>query len=163
MKHRTQGTSAAARLRFELMAAEYVERIGARIRERREALHLSRRDVVRRMDSRNSENDLYRWEIGKHRPSDGALESLAVALDVPVSYFFTSDTESEATSLRTPDLSFSSQMDRMEAKLDRLLEALLPAGEHAALAEELASSLDEAVREHEERTSEDEAARPSTG
>jgi transcriptional regulator with XRE-family HTH domain len=122
----TKTKSLAAR-RFELMAAEYLERMGARIRDRREELGLTQDDVARRMPGKITHNRISLWERGKNRPRDDALESLAGVLGVPVSYFMMS----EPDKTKTPDLAgvmapdeSRSQLDAIERKLDMILAAL---------------------------------------
>ena len=70
-------TSHAQSLRFAAMAAEYLERMGARIRSRREELGMSRSEVARQMPGKTNEQAVYRWENGKNRPHDDTLEALA--------------------------------------------------------------------------------------
>lgn len=77
-----KGTSPAARLRLAAVAAEYVESLGRGVRFRREQLGLSRSDVARKLPGKTNENALYRWEGGKHKPSDDTLEALAAVLKV---------------------------------------------------------------------------------
>jgi transcriptional regulator with XRE-family HTH domain len=83
------------------MAAEHVERIGARIRQRREELGLSRDAVARQMSGTTNGNAVYRWEKGKHEPRPEALEDLARVLDVSVAYFYVDQPDKSAG---TPDL-----------------------------------------------------------
>lgn len=63
------------------MASEQAAQIGARLRERREELGLTRRQLSRRMEGLATENDLYRWESGLHKPQDDTLAAIATALD----------------------------------------------------------------------------------
>lgn len=115
----SQGTSAVQRLRLTLAMAEHVERIGARIRAKREELGLSRRKLAQKMAGVVTENDIYRWERGQHKPGDDKLEALALALEVDVSYFMLPEPLAG-----TPDLMDSigdSQLDRMEALLGEIL------------------------------------------
>jgi transcriptional regulator with XRE-family HTH domain len=123
----SQGTIKSQRLRLLLMAAAHVERIGTRIRERREELGLSRRKLVQRMEGVVTENDIYRWERGQHRPNDQTLDALAKALEVDVSYFLV-----EAPQKPVPDLLHKiggdlTQLDRLEqalAQIDKRLSRL---------------------------------------
>lgn len=112
------GTSVVARRRFELMAAEYLERIGQRIRERRDELGLSRADVAREMPGKTNENQVYRWERGLHRPHDDALEALARVLKVDSPAYFLAPAPDKT---ETPDvlqaLDGGSQLDRIERML----------------------------------------------
>src|SRR4051812_45219376 len=80
-------TSRAQALRFETMAVEYLERMGARMRERREELGLSRDLVAREMGGLTTGNQIYRWETGRHQAGPEALERLAGVLKVDVAYF----------------------------------------------------------------------------
>lgn len=98
MQRRMTGTSEAARLRLAAVAAEYLERMGQRIRERREELGLSRADVARAMPGKTNENAIYRWEKGAHRPQDDALEALAGVLGVEDwTYFIATEPDKSAT------------------------------------------------------------------
>lgn len=85
------GTSPAQRLRLQAVAAEYLERMGRRIRERRESLGLSRTDVAREMPGKVGENQVYRWEKGLHQPNPDTLQALAVALKCEVADFMAPD------------------------------------------------------------------------
>lgn len=108
------------------MAAEHVERIGARIRKRREELGLSRRRLIERMEGVATENDLYRWERGQHRPKDDTLETLARALEVDAAYFLAPEPEpgtADVIPLMRPG-NFQAQLDRVEAKLDAIRDHL---------------------------------------
>jgi transcriptional regulator with XRE-family HTH domain len=133
-KGKAQGTSATQRLRLALMAAEHVERIGARIRARREEMRLSRRALVQRMEGVVTENDLYRWERGQHRPQDSTLEALAKALEVDVAYFLIEEPAAPAPDLMR-ELGAQDRLGRVEAlleaiaiKLDLDPEAIAPRG-----------------------------------
>jgi transcriptional regulator with XRE-family HTH domain len=84
LSHRMMETSPALRLRFQAVAAEFVERLGARMRKRREELDLSMAEVARRMPGKVSENQVYRWELGKHQPKPDTLEALAKVLKTDV-------------------------------------------------------------------------------
>lgn len=91
------GTSPTARHRFEQMAAAYLQRMGERLRARRDELGLSRSDVARQLPGKTNENAVYRWEKGQHRPNDDTLEALAGVLKTTVSYFLTDEPEKSAT------------------------------------------------------------------
>lgn len=92
--------SPASRRRFELMAAAYLERMGERIRARREELGLSRADVARLMPGKTNENAVYRWEKGLHRPNDDTLEALAEVLKTTVGQLLADEPDKSLT----PDL-----------------------------------------------------------
>lgn len=91
LKNQMMGTTATSRLRLQLVAAEYLERMGQRMRLRREQLDMTRGDVARAMPGRTNENAIYRWERGLHRPEDDALEALATVLQVSGPGWFFAD------------------------------------------------------------------------
>jgi transcriptional regulator with XRE-family HTH domain len=115
------GTTPVARRRFELMAAEYLERLGNRLREKREELGLSRPEVARRMPGKTTENQVYRWEKGLHRPHDDALEALAGILGESVGYFLAAAPDKT----QTPDLmaTVTGADDDRLARIEEKLEA----------------------------------------
>lgn len=113
-------TPRSVSLRFEAMAAEHVERMGRRIREQREALGLSRDELARKMGDATNGNAIYRWEKGTVRPGAEKLELLAKALGVPVAHFMVEAPEGAPEGAPYDD----SQADRMEAKLNALLEGV---------------------------------------
>lgn len=122
-------TSRAQTLTFAAMAAEYLERMGARMRQRREELELSRDEVARRMAGKTNGNAIYRWERGEHRPQDDTLEELAKALEVTVAYFFVDEPEPGTGDLMGAlSPGGASQLDQIEQKLDHLLEILAAQG-----------------------------------
>lgn len=92
-------TNRVERRRFELVAAEFLERMGNRMRERRDQLGLSRAEVARRMPGKVNENQIYRWEKGLHQPNSDTLQALANVLDCDVSQFM----GPAAVKDRTPD------------------------------------------------------------
>ena len=94
------GTSPAQRLRLQAVAAEFLERMGAQIRARREELQLSRADVAREMPGKVNENQVYRWEKGRHQPNPDTLEALAKVLKCDVATFMSPP----PTQTETPDL-----------------------------------------------------------
>lgn len=117
LSRRMQGTSDVQRARLQLVAAEFVERLGARMRERREALDLSMAEVARRMPGKVSENQVYRWELGKHQPKPDTLEALAKVLETSVAALMAP----APTADETPDLSDGvSVEDRLTAIEDAL-------------------------------------------
>lgn len=149
------------------MAAEHVERIGNRIRERREELGLSRDDLAREMPGKTNGNAIYRWEKGLHEARPDALEALATALDVPVSYFYVDQPDKS----ETPDLGAAlngngptpsedllrirDQLDRIETTVNRLQEFIETP--------ELSSAVDAVVAALAEQPEEDGPAEASTG
>jgi transcriptional regulator with XRE-family HTH domain len=125
MPRRLSTTNHAARLRFQLMAVEMAERVGARMRERREELGLTQAKVAEKIDG-VTPDQISRWERGKHMPRD--LKPVADALEVTESYFYAPAPDKT----ETPDLlgkDSESQLDRVErqiAELHRKLDRLTP-------------------------------------
>jgi transcriptional regulator with XRE-family HTH domain len=133
-------------LRLQLMAGELASRIGARIREAREDLGINQRQLADRIPSDAVNNQrVSDWERGVNKPSDRYMKMIATALDRPVGWFYT---EAPAD---TPDLMEAlngngngpSQLDRIEEKLDRLLEAAEPVKLLPEQVETLASAIAE--------------------
>jgi transcriptional regulator with XRE-family HTH domain len=60
--------------------AREAENIGARIRELREELGLTQRELADRLPGKTEGKDISRWENGKHRPSPDTLAAVADAL-----------------------------------------------------------------------------------
>jgi transcriptional regulator with XRE-family HTH domain len=79
------------------MAVDFLERMGARIRDRRLQLRLSRADLARLMPGKVSENQIYRWEMGKHQIRPDTLEALAEALDCTVADLMVVNGDAEPT------------------------------------------------------------------
>lgn len=106
------------------MAAAYLERMGERIRTRREELGLSRGEVARRMPGKTNENAIYRWEKGLHRANPDALEALAQVLDVPVAHFMAPSPDDDEKPmlelLHGSDMHFAADLKGMKKKLDAL-------------------------------------------
>jgi transcriptional regulator with XRE-family HTH domain len=108
-------TSPALRLRFQAVAAEFLERMGARMRERREELDLSMAEVARRMPGKVSENQVYRWELGKHQPKPDTLEALAKVLKTDVAALMAPAPDKSVT----PEL-FGTEDERLDRIQDQL-------------------------------------------
>lgn len=109
------------------MAAEYLQRMGARMAQRRRELGLTQEEVARQLPGTIAGGQVSKWERGLHRPKDDVLEAVARVLDVDVSYFLAAPAEKRNG---TPDLLASgidplgAQLLRVEAKLDLALKAL---------------------------------------
>src|SRR4051812_6114904 len=125
---RTATTTALARRRLELVAAEYVVRMGRRIAQAREEAGMSQNDLARALPGKVGAQMVSKWERGLHEPRSDTLEAIARVLKRPVAYFMADEPEPG-----TPDLmgtlNGDSQLDRIEqenqrieAKLDALLE-----------------------------------------
>ncbi len=119
-------TNHVERLRFQLVAAEFLVRMGARIERQRKERGLSRADLARLLPGKVNENQIYRWERGKHQPNPDTLQALADALEVDVAELLAPEPAEQAT----PDLVKSlngpldERLDRIEADLARVLQAI---------------------------------------
>ena len=108
------------------MAAEYLQRMGERMAERRKELGLTQEQVARQLPGETSGAHVSRWERGLHRPSDDTLEALAKVLKVDVAYFLAAP----AAKLNgTPDpfaesAGLTARVEELHAKLDRIMQAL---------------------------------------
>lgn len=140
------GTSRAQRLTFAAMAAGFLERMGERIRQRRDALGLSRADLARLMPGKVNENQIYRWEKGLHQPNPDTLEALARVLQCDVAYLMAPEPEKT----ETPDLSDGNGLEHRIARLSELVSGLdeqlrLLRAETAARDAEVLKRLDEGL------------------
>lgn len=60
--------------------AREAENIGARMKELREGLGLTQRELAEKLPGKTEGKDISRWENGKHRPSPDTLAAIADAL-----------------------------------------------------------------------------------
>lgn len=119
------GTSSTQRLRLQLVAADFLERMGARMRERRELLGLSRAEVARRMPGKVNENQVYRWEKGLHQPNPDTLQALALVLDCDVALFMSPAPEKTTTpELVATPAGNAERLDQIEATLELIVGVL---------------------------------------
>lgn len=132
-QRKTQSAGRAARLRFALQMAEQSQKVGDRIAYEREKMELSRPALARELPGVTTGNDVYRWEKGKHLPRADTMEALAKLFGISVADLYagvpangrpdTSDL-SDALSEAEPDSGTQDQLNRIEQKLDSLLEIL---------------------------------------
>lgn len=147
-----------ARRRFALMAAEYLQRMGERMAERRKELGLTQEQVARALPGETSGTHVSRWERGLHRPSDDTLEALAKVLKVEVAYFLAAQADkSDGTPDPFAGPSDQAQLDRIEQQLlanSQALEVVLGGLANGGVTEEpaLERALDALVqlRQHSE-------------
>jgi transcriptional regulator with XRE-family HTH domain len=111
---RTATTTALARRRLELVAAEYVVRMGRRIAQAREEAGMSQNDLARKLPGKVGAQMVSKWERGLHEPRSDTLEAIAGVLKRPVAYFMTDEPEPG-----TPDL-----MRALNGGDDKLDEAI---------------------------------------
>lgn len=123
-------------LRLQLMAAEYKARVGARIRDAREAKGWTQTQLARQLPGTVDGASISRWETGKVMPQTDNLEALARALDVDVSYFLVEEPKHAPPNLMAELACRPSDNDdrltRIEEKLDQALELLFQLSERAA-------------------------------
>ncbi len=139
------------------MAAEYVQRIGQRIKERRDEKHMTQLELARALPGTVGSDQVSRWERGLHKPSDETLEQIAEILDVPVVYFMTADPDKT----ETPDLSRPATVEGALADILRDINKQL-AEQNTLLADikrEQAALKTLIEREREARTQTEEATK----
>lgn len=118
-------TNRFAALRLQLMASEQAERLGKNIRRARLAAGLNQRELADKLGPATSNQHVSNWERAVNKPSERNLGRIAEALSKPIAWFY-EDHEQPATP--TPDLMAAlanggqSQLDRVEEKLDAILE-----------------------------------------
>lgn len=146
-------------LRLQLMAAEYMKRMGERIAAAREAKGWSQGQLaraveeLRRQDNPDAANidpsSISRYEKGKVEPNAKMKDYLAKALDQPVVYFMTPEPDKSTT----PDLSLVKPDDDRLARIEERLDQLEIAVDHqnANLARQ--SEILERIESREERQS----------
>jgi transcriptional regulator with XRE-family HTH domain len=111
--------------RFELVAAEYVQRMGARIAARRVEKGLSQVDVARALPGKVDGSQVSRWERGLHRPNDETLERLGEILDVPLAYFMAAEpTKGETPDPFPADNGTEDRLGRLESQLAAIQQTL---------------------------------------
>lgn len=137
------------RLRFAWMARAHVQRIGERIRQRRDELGLTQRELARAMPGATDSQRVSTWERGIHKPHPDHLEALAKVLDVDVAYFY-GDTPAPGTADLMGALvqqEKGDQLDRLEKKVDALLSGLNEARALQARTHEILAANDRMFRE----------------
>lgn len=118
-------TDELARRRFQLMAAEWVQLMGARMRARRKELGLKQREVAARLPGDVDAQQVSKWERGVHKPNDATLEHIAAILETTVPALM-----SDAPRPGTPDLMQAlstarpADLEDLYSRLDDLQEAV---------------------------------------
>jgi transcriptional regulator with XRE-family HTH domain len=100
-------------------------RIGRRLAQARNDLGLKQREVAARMgiDPPLDAQRISDWERGVNKPSERHMQALADALGKDVSWFYEDPDAAPAPDL-VGVLSGAPRLDRIEAKLDRLIDLL---------------------------------------
>lgn len=135
---RTATTDDLARRRLQLVAAEYVVRMGRRIAQRREDLGLSQNDLARALPGRVGAQMVSKWERGVHEPRSDTLEQIANVLKVPVAHFMVDEPEAG-----TPDVLHV--LDGATDKADEILSMLKQLVQRQEAVEAALADLAEAV------------------
>lgn len=153
-------TSKAEAARLALMAVQYREQVGQAIRDRRDQLGVSQEAVADRIDAWFADQGkprrtpmtaqtISRWERGENMGRADNLEALAAALETTVGEIMAQvKAKPLADKRRNGGDPTSAQLDRIEAKLNAVLEALgrsplVADPEMAEIAAELGSAIDE--------------------
>lgn len=112
-------------LRLQVVASEIAARIGRRLRQRRDELGLTQKQVAKAMPSPDVEPQrISDWERGYNKPTERYLNELVIALKVPdISWFYETEEQDE----ETPDVlgalnGNSTQLDRIERAIKNLDE-----------------------------------------
>lgn len=125
--NRVPSTTSADALRLAYMAKRNTERVGARIKARREELKRGdekwtqsyvAHQLSERTGRKTTGQDVSRYETGRHRPEDDTLEALADVLMVNCGEFFSDPPDKS----KTPDLlgdKGSSNLEAIEAALTK--------------------------------------------
>jgi transcriptional regulator with XRE-family HTH domain len=105
------------------VAAEYVQRMGERIQERRKELGLTQLELALALPGKVGADQVSRWERGIHKPEDDTLEEIAVVLKVPVAYFLA---EAPAPDAPTPSpfAGADALADGLRSLEQRMIDAL---------------------------------------
>jgi transcriptional regulator with XRE-family HTH domain len=143
-------------LRLQLVAEEYKQRVGRRIREARKEKGWSQAQLARALPGTVDGPSISRWERGNVLPQSETLDALAAALDVDVSYFLVEEpvegTGDLIGALKPSDqpTGLQAELAAVNAKLDRVL-ALLEGGQHPILSDEAANDLADLLTERANR------------
>ncbi|CAA9323818.1 MAG: hypothetical protein AVDCRST_MAG68-2119 [uncultured Gemmatimonadetes bacterium] len=122
------------------MASQHAARIGARIRERREELHLTQSQLARQMPGSIDVNQVSRWERGVHKPHDDTLAELARILEVDISYFYGDEPAPGTADLMSalgPPVNGATLLERKVDLMLRSLDVLLESRQDEPVVAEL--------------------------
>jgi transcriptional regulator with XRE-family HTH domain len=103
--------------------AEEMERIGGRMKERREELGLKQREVAERIPGKTESKDISRWENGRHRPESDTLGLIAKALETDISDLYAGPLAGRKPASTTSPLDALSKSD-LPAEVSEVVEAL---------------------------------------
>lgn len=112
---RTATTDKLARRRLQLVAAEYVVRMGRRIAQAREEAGMSQNDLARELPGKVGAQMVSKWERGLHEPRADTLEAIARVLNKSIAYFMAEEPQAGPT----PNL-----LDVLDGEGDKLDEAI---------------------------------------
>lgn len=121
------------------MAAVYKEQLGELIKEKREKLGLTQRDLADKAHVKEA-TTVSRWERGERAPTD--LESVARALETTASEMLAQLSPLHQKDRRRLDPAAPSQIDRIEAMLEVLVNRL--SGPAETVQQEMQAALQQA-------------------
>ena len=106
--------------------AREAENIGGRIKELRDELGLTQRELADALPGKTEGKDVSRWENGKHRPGPDTLGHIADVLDTTVADLHAGPLVTRKPNGPTPDpfanrTQAASAVDRIEADVQSLL------------------------------------------
>jgi putative transcriptional regulator len=90
----------------------YAVRLGERIRQKREALQITQRELADRIGGAVEGTTVSRWERGRNTPSPQSLQAISEALETTI--------DDLAGGLPTDDEIAASQLDRIERLLEQI-------------------------------------------
>lgn len=138
---RLTSQSPAFKRTVAVLMGDYQRRIARRIQSEREKLSLSHLELAAKVGT--TDRTVRRWEAGETEPQPRHLRALADTFGLEVADI-RPNLEAEENAVR-------GQLDRIEAKLDRLLAALAePVRQPEALEEDLAGELGPAPQPSEQ-------------
>lgn len=103
------------------MAALYKEDLGKEIKRRRKALGLTQADLAEKIPVKESQT-VSRWERGERGPND--LEAVARALETTASEMLSQLAPIHQKDRKRLEPGGGTQLDRMERKLDRIVDLI---------------------------------------
>ena len=123
---KTDPSTPTGKRRLALCMAREAEQIGARMKEARESLGWTQRELAAKLPGKTEGKDIPRWENSKHRPTPDTLSHVADALGITVADLHAGPVADREPKGPTPDP--FSPAERAEAPGD------LHAHEQAAIA-----------------------------
>lgn len=116
----------AQALRLQVMASETAKRVGARIKQARAELGLNQRQFAALFAAEHavSNQHISNWERAVNEPSDRYMQELVRITGKELAWFYTDPTADRPADLMGAFEGKRHQLDRIEGKLDAVVEAL---------------------------------------